>query len=65
VKNFSPLYPTYLIAEPFNSEPIDVELLDVDKPSFKNLIQKLQFAKYTKPEPINGPECINFIIKVI
>ena len=62
-KNFGPQYPTYTVAEPFNAEAIDIDLLDVDKPTFKNVLQKLSFAKYNKLEPVTGPDCITFIIK--
>jgi hypothetical protein len=64
VKNFSAQYPVYLQPDPYHAEPFDIDLLDVDKPTYKNMLQKLQYVKYTRPEPCSGPDCISFILKV-
>lgn len=72
VKNFAAQYPSYVLAEPFHTEVFDVELLDVDKPTFKNILQKLNFAKYTRPTngsetnpTIQGVECVKHIFSVL
>jgi hypothetical protein len=71
VKNFAAQYPPYVLPEPYHTEVFDMELLDVDKPTFKNLLQKLNFAKYTKPSSgsetnplIQGTEGIKHILGV-
>jgi hypothetical protein len=63
-KNVTPAYPRLLQIEPYNTEPVDLDLLDVDKPNFKNIIQKLSIIKYTKPEPCSGAECIQYLLKL-
>ena len=64
VKTFTPFYPDPVPVAPYNPEPFDLELLDCDKPNFKNLIQKLAYVKYHKPEATTGPEAIKFLLKV-
>lgn len=63
-RTFQPEYPDPLPMEPYNPEPIDLELLDIDKPTFKNIIQKLSYVKYSRPEPVTGPEAITFLEKI-
>jgi len=63
-RNFTPVYPDPIPMEPYNPEPLDLELLDVDKPNFKNVIQKLSYVKYSRPEPCTGPDAIIFLQKV-
>jgi hypothetical protein len=64
VKNFTAQYPTYLQADPYHTENVDIDLLDVDKPTYKNMLAKLQYIKYTRPEACSGPDCIALILKI-
>jgi hypothetical protein len=50
--------------ELYEPETVDMELLDVDKPNFKNIMQKLSYIKPSKPEPCAGPEAITYLMKV-
>lgn len=64
-RSFTPLYPLYATAEPYDNEVLDFDTLtDVDKPTFKSVLQKLTIVKYTKPDPVFGQECMNFLLKV-
>ena len=64
VRNFTPVYPDPIPMEPYEPETVDMELLDVDKPNFKNIMQKLSYIKPSKPEPCAGPEAITYLMKV-
>jgi hypothetical protein len=64
VKNFAAEYAPLVIPEPYMKERIDLDLLDVDRPTFKNILQKLSFPKYNKLEPCSGPDCIKFLHEV-
>jgi hypothetical protein len=63
-KSFSPEYVPYTRPEPYHVEQFDLDLLDVDKPTYKNMLQKLQYVKYSRPENMSGPECLSFLLKV-
>jgi hypothetical protein len=63
-KSFSPEYLPYARPDPYHVEPFDLDLLDVDKPTYKNMLQKLQYVKYTRPENMSGPDCLSFLLKV-
>lgn len=63
-KNITPVYPKEHTFPSFNSEKLDLELLNVDLPSFKNVLQKLTFVNYKRPEPVTGPECITYLNKI-
>ena len=65
-KNFTPVYPKHKSEiAPYNAEKLDLELIDIEKANFKNVLQKLSFAKYTRQEPVSGPEAITFLLKVL
>lgn len=65
VRNFTPVYAKYIQAEPYHTETLDYDALtDVDRPTFKTVLQKLSIIKYTKPDPVQGQECMAYLSKV-
>ena len=64
VRNFTPVYPDPIPLEPYEPETLDMELLDTEKTTFKNILQKLSYVKHSKVEPCSGPEAISFLEKI-
>ena len=64
VKNITPIYPKATPLPTYNSEPLDLELINIDKPHFKSMLQKLSFAKYHRPDLINGPDAVKYVLEL-
>ncbi|KAJ1425171.1 hypothetical protein B484DRAFT_93375, partial [Ochromonadaceae sp. CCMP2298] len=64
VKNVTPFYPPKRELAPYNTEKLDMDLLNVDTPSFKGILQKLAFVNYKRPEPMHGPPAIEYLNEI-
>lgn len=61
--SWSPSLPPIRSTESRQHEPIDLEILDTDKPS-STWLSKLVFGKYNKPDDCVGPEAIKAILSL-
>jgi hypothetical protein len=46
-------------------EPVDVSLLDTDKPNVANFLKKLTFGQYSRPEKAAGAPAVAIMLKIV
>ena len=63
-RTFRPVYPVLDISAA-KPPSVDLDQLDTNKPTFKNILSKLSLSKYTRPEPCTGPEAISQLSQIL
>ena len=61
---FQPVYPTVRDTRDIHVTPIDIEQFDTNQTTFRNILGKLTIIKYTKPEPMTGPQTITYLTQI-
>ena len=64
IYRFQPVYPTIRDTRDIHVTPIDIEQFDTNQTTFRNILGKLTIIKYTKPEPMTGPQTITYLTQI-
>lgn len=59
------LYPPMATPHVCMDDPLDIELLDTNKPQFKTWVGKFSIVKYEKPKDMTGVEAIKFLMEIL
>ena len=66
-RKFTPVYPklTNITSNNNSNSSVDLDVLDTNKPIFKNLLSKLSIVRYSRPEAMTGPSAITYISEIM